>query len=338
MELPDEEKQQHDAQPRSGYVRLAVRELLSLIGDSRHVVTAFLCAGLLLGLFWVHQTSPWQTSVRITLHSPVAGYSERSFWDPATRNWVVRLTDAALKEQNSSGLQIFVSGTDPLNLLLSCSHRTQGAAAPVLQRVLKNASHADAESRKTSPEHSSESSSTSFGEAVKHSGNLRHRLERVDSELSRICGKFKVSRQRLELAGGISSIADTGESGNVPIETVAWYPWYNSLQREYSRIWSLVMEQPQDTPLRESIKADLSSIAEQLESASVLLVIAWKSTNTRNASNWPLEVWHGLPREELVLWRKRLLDPLLTGMFLGVLSAGTWIALKRWFLESVVDC
>jgi hypothetical protein len=136
----------------------------------------------------------------------------------------------------------------------------------------------------------------------------------------------------------ISSIAETSDGSNVPIETVTWYPWYAALQREYIYVWSMSAERQQDEVLRVNVESELTAVANQLDRASVLLVIAWKSLSTRNASNWDVDVRHGQIREEQVSWRKTLLDPLLSGVLLGLLSAGTWIASKRWLLTlSVVN-
>lgn len=308
--------------------------VVTICWQHRRTFAAMLILGTACGLYWSYSTPKFESSLPIRLISPMATYNERAFWDPAVRVWKAQLESAsAVHRQHPEISEIYVIGNDPLSLKLTALHRTEGIGTKVLQKILGDASSVFPAS---TPENNLEG-----GPKKKYSGSPTNHYEHIAllrDALHEVEEELRLIRERKTTEHDVLGPAEHEPSTHsintefISIEAVTWYPWYCRLQVEVGsvlathRVNSTVSTSNADS-------APLALLAKKMENATGCLLVAWMSLNPKNSTYWPPTAVPGSVSEVKRHISKTVIDPLLTGAFLGLLIAATWVFVAEWFVR-----
>ena len=243
-----------------------------------------LVVSALVGAIFHQEMLPRRTALSLRLVSPGVSYRYADYWVPAGKVWRAQLV-AMAGERSRPDRKISVRATDePWLLELSAEHTLSDTPEGDLRKLV-----GDAQSELGVPSGVDGETNSRVLSALGSAGptalmsQLKHRLLTLEQLLQQASS---------EIEGAVTSVVRTGlESGHlqisgtatsVPVQSVPYYPWYESVQQRVCQRLAASGDSSKVTSLSEEQRNSLSG---NLEQASLLLTQVWFGMDPLNPAN-----------------------------------------------------
>jgi hypothetical protein len=270
--------------------------ILSTLWRFRILCLVIIIAGACFGVATKQRSFPFRTTLALRLVSPCVSYRHTDFWDPASQVWRSQLGQTSWKYYKDD-LQITVRmGEKPWLLTVVADHMQTGAAESVLRDLA-----AETESQLfgqsldeevvTSPARAANDAAMNPDSLMVELCSTLTQLEELLAACETKTGDNKTGdnqgavRQMTRASHFDRPHQMSGTLSSVPIESVPYYPWFDSL---HDRACYCLSQRDTESAEAKPNDLELQAVARKTERAAMLLSKVWLSMD-------PLNPVHQLP-------------------------------------------
>jgi hypothetical protein len=312
--------------------------MLAALYRRKWLCLVVIVAVVLVNLTRLPEVHRFKTVAGLRLVSPCVSYTQRDYWGPSSTVWLSQLRLRAPEfERNSTRISIRLDEEDWL-LILEVDHNkpNEGKAALVslIEQTNRQLSIKGGDS-----EHNANEQIANLNSSIPAPESLLTQFRGLLIEIERGLSAQENSNGGLPvtaLSGRPpeqgrtfeSPILVTTTSSQVPIETVPYYPWFESLHYRLSATLSDSARSAKDEP--QQLNHDLKAMAEKLEDAAVLLSRVRVSMNP----NKPVQELPMAKTESLVEYPEQSIthfnQNIKLGLFFGLTVAVSVVFIAEW--------